>query len=181
MIGSHETVSLGAKEYKPVIIPFKEWLGSNLITETPNDTAKRLLQQCVYTVTLELRRRVLPVQLLKRNVRLSVVAETDLKAGDLMIPLFFRKSTSIVMEGEWGADHHKSIGLDVEWRECNSSERLEETGIAKPITQTVALFVKKEVRLPNLNDMSADWSGQEDLHPFWLIRRQKMAQMPSSS
>ena len=48
-----------------------------------------------------------------------------------------------------------------------------ETGVEEPIAQSVALIVKEEVRLPNQDSMSEDWTGQEDLHPFWLIRRQK--------
>ena len=96
-----------------------------------------------------------------------------MEAGELVLPLFFRKSTSIVAEGDWGADHHKTIGLDIEWTEASVSERLADTGIEVPLTQAVSLFVKEEVRLPNQDSMSEDWTGQEDLHPFWLIKRQK--------
>ena len=103
----------------------------------------------------------------------SVVAEKYLNAGELIIPLFFRRSTSILTDGEWGADHNKSIPIDVEWAESNVSERMAETGIEEPITQSVALLVKEETRLPNNPTMSEDWSGNEDLHPFWFIKRQK--------
>ena len=89
-----------------------------------------------------------------------------------MISLFFRKSTSVVTDADWGSDHHKSISLDVEWAEANISEHLEETGVEVPIIHKVCLFIKEEKRLPNLTSTVAEYTGQEDLHPFWLIKRQ---------
>lgn len=174
MIGSQETyVCRSNKKDKPVTIPFREWMSSKAVNEAPVSTAKRALLQCVFTVTQQLRRRVPAVQLMKQKNTISVVAEKRLEAGELVLPLFFRKSTSIVAEGDWGAEHHRTIGIDIEWTEPNVSERLADTGIEEPLTQAVSLFVKEEVRLPNQDSMSEDWTGHEDLHPFWLIKRQK--------
>ena len=108
----------------------------------------------------------------KKN-QLSVVAEEDIKKGELIVPLFVRRPTSIVAEGESEGLHHKSIAVDIEWTECNISERGEASGIEQPLKHEVVLQVNQELRLPTSNDNPGDWSGHEDLHPFWVIRRQK--------
>ena len=101
--------------------------------------------------------------MLKTKNGLSVVAEKDLAAGELIIPIFCRRATSIVVEGDRHADHHKSIGVDVEWTEPNMD---------KAKVQTIALYIKEELRLPKTNGSKSDWTGHEDLHPFWAVRRQ---------
>ena len=109
----------------------------------------------------------------EKKSSLSVVAERDLEAGDLIIPLFCRRANSIVLEGEWHADHHTSIGVDIEWREPNISEHLEDKGIGTPPEHSIALWLIEEVGHLKTDDGHGGWSGQEDLHPFWVVKRQK--------
>ena len=80
-------------------ILFKEWLSSNSLNEDKDETAKRALDQCVFSVTQTFRRRSLPVSVFKTRSVISVVAEQTLEAGELLIPLFIRKKTSIVVDG----------------------------------------------------------------------------------
>ena len=42
----------------------------------------------------------------------------------------------------------------------------------KAKVQTIALYIKEELRLPKTNGSKSDWTGHEDLHPFWAVRRQ---------
>ena len=35
------------------------------------------------------------------------------------------------------------------------------------------MVVKEEVRLPKQGTDPTDWSGHEDLHPFWVMKRQR--------
>ena len=103
MIGAHETVCKGPKPADDeVTIPFKEWLSTKSVNEAATDTAKRTLLQCISFVTQQMRRRVPQVRMLKKKNRLSVVAETDLNPGDLIIPLFCRRHNSIVF---WSANN----------------------------------------------------------------------------
>ena len=109
----------------------------------------------------------------EKENQLSVVAVEDIKKGELIVPLFVRRPTSIVAEGESEGPHHKSIAVDIEWTECNVSEILQLKGIEEPVKHEVVLRVNQELRLHQSNDNPEDWSGHEDLHPFWVIRRQK--------
>ena len=113
-----------------------------------------------------------PVYFQKKAGVVSVVAEKNLEPGELMVPLFIRRPLSIVMEGEYGADKNKSVPVDVEWTEGNINPHLALHGLEKAETQCVTLIVKEEVRLPNTEKVE-DWSGHEELHPFWMIKRQK--------
>ena len=171
MLGSHETVVL--KEEKVVSVPFKEWMCTKWVNESPNETAKRVLQQCVFSVNQQLRRRLPPVDLQRKKPTVAVVAAEDLKQGHLVIPLFVRRSTSIIFEGDYGDEHQKSIHVDLEWREANVNESMADLGIEAPIMRQVCLIVKDEVRFPHPDAKIEEWTGHEDLHPFWVIRRQK--------
>ena len=74
--------------------------------------------------------------------------------------------------GEYGANHHRAISVDLEWTESNLTEELEMVGLEQALKHEVELVVKEELRLPNDGVDSKKLSGQEDLHPFWLIKRQ---------
>ena len=41
------------------------------------------------------------------------------------------------------------------------------------LMHSVTLRVNPELRLPLSNDTPGDWSGMEDLHPFWVVKRQR--------
>ena len=110
--------------------------------------------------------------MVKKKNQLSAVAEEDLKLGDLIVPLFVRRPTSIVVEAESQGPQPKSICVDIEWQEPNVSEKGEINGIEEPLEHSVVLRVNQEVRLPTSNDNPDDWSGHEDLHPFWVVKRQ---------
>ena len=147
-------------------------MGSKLVNDSPSNTAKRVLLHSIFTVTQQMRRNLPPVKLTKKKNSLSVVAEKDLEKGELVIPLFIRRSTSILTEDTWGSNHGKSIAVDLEWKEANIKERFEDCGIEEPITHSFCLIVKEESRLPPPDSEPEQWTGSEDLHPFWLIRRE---------
>ena len=88
-----------------------------------------------------------------------------------MVPLFARRPNSIVVEGEATNPYAKSVPVSVEWQESRPSPKMAETGIEKPLEREVKFLVPNEVRLPKENAEPKDWSGNEDLHPFWLIKR----------
>ena len=118
MIGSHQTVTINARgTVEEVEMPFRQWLTSKMVNEAAPDTAKRVLQHCIFQVTQQSRRNKWPIRMVKKKGYLSVVAETDIKQGDLILPLYCRRPTSIVVEGESQAPHHKSIAVDIEWTE----------------------------------------------------------------
>ena len=172
LLSSHQTIPKGPPGIADELtFPFKDWMSSKVATETATDTAKRVLLHCIFHVNQHMRRRALPIRMVKKKNCLSVVAEEDLKAGELIIPLFCRRANSIVVEGEYHAGHHTSMGVDVEWEEPNISEHLECTGIEKPHEHQIALWVNSELRLPKTDDGNLEWTGQEDVHPFWVVRR----------
>ena len=113
------------------------------------------------------------VSVLQARSKIKVVGKDTFEEGEFILPLFVRRPTSIVQLGEWGADHNKSLKVDVEWTESNVSPRMEDTGIEVPMTHEITLVVKEEVRLPKEGADPTDWSGHEDLHPFWVMKRQR--------
>ena len=174
MIGSHETVTIkGRSIVEEVEMPFRQWLDTRMVNEKAPDTARRVLQQCIFQVTQSMRLSKWPVRIVKRKNLLSVVAEEDLGAGDLILPLFCRRPTSILVDEEVREPLHKSIPVDVEWEEANISARAAAMGVETPIQHSITLRVNPELRLPLSNDSPGDWSGSEDLHPFWAVKRQK--------
>lgn len=174
VISAHETVfPKGPSTTSTIkVFPVREWMSTTKVNEYPKDTAKRVVQQCCFAVTQQMRRHLPPIQLAKlKNQPVSVFADKYINTGQLIIRMFFRKYNSIVVEGEWGADNAKAIAVDVEWTEANISERLAETGVEAALLRQVILFVKEEMRLPSSGDCEDDWSGNEHLHPFWFVKR----------
>ena len=112
-----------------------------------------------------------PFAWLKKNL-VSVVAERDLGIGDIVIPIFCRRPNSVVAEGEWQAHSYTSVQVDVEWKEPNVRRLLEERGWEGALSHSVVLWVREEFRLPKKDDPNEALTGQEDLHPFWAIKRQ---------
>ena len=96
-----------------------------------------------------------------------------MEVGELVLPLFIRRSTSIIEPGDYGTTHNNSLTVDVEWQECNTTEQMKDVGIEEAITHNTTLIVKEEIRLPEEGAAEKDWTGKEDLHPFWLVKRQK--------
>ena len=174
LIGTHQTVPAkgpGSKAVEEVEFPVGEWLTSTPVNEAETDTAKRVLQQCVQQVHQVMRRKMPAVKTWKKKP-VSVVAEVDFEKGELLIPLYCRRSASIVVEGDALARDERCVGVDVEWTEPNVRKHFEELGVEEAKQHHVALWVKPEVRLPQTNDGLDSWTGQEDLHPFWTVHRQ---------
>ena len=66
MIGSHQMVQTtqkgtkGTKVEEEVTFPFKTWLSSKVVNEAPIETAKRLVQQCIFHATVSYTHLTLP-------------------------------------------------------------------------------------------------------------------------
>ena len=169
---THETTTMSTKQIGVTEIPFQGWMRSKAVLSGPIEIAKQVLQLAKSTITIQLRQKDIPVRLVKKKGAISVVAEKDMRQGHLLVPLFFRRSTSIVERGVWGDDHSKSISVDIEWQDPNLTTEMVDKGIERAITHCIPLIVTQEIRPPNPGNESADWTGQEDVHPFWLIKRQ---------
>ena len=145
------------------------------------DTAKRVLLQSFYTVANSLMHKY-SIRVERNHGVISVFANVDILTGHLVAPLFARKLTSIVTEGDYPHNasrgvapmdhtHVNSVPVEVKWTEAAPSPQLQEKGIEAPMDHNITYHVNGEVRLPREELEGTDWVGCEDLHPFWLINR----------
>ena len=79
------------------------------------------------------------------------------------------------MEGECDHKHGKSVAVEVEWTEAAPSPQMQEKGIEAPMDHNITCHVQEEVMLSKKELEGTDWVGCEDLHPFWLIKRDTRA------
>ena len=101
----------------------------------------------------------------------SFFANEDILTGHLVVPLFARKLTSIFIEEDYHCNPIKSVPVEAKWTEAAPSPQLQEKGIEAPMDHNITCHVQEEVRLPKKELEAPDWVGCEDLHPFWLIKR----------
>ena len=109
----------------------------------------------------------LPLVVTRKKGCIEVRAVTDIPKGSLTIPLFFRKATSIVMEGNPGYDSYTTVPVEVslDWEEMNDGPGLEVSG-----KHHFRVGVKEERHI-GYDVTSTSWTGKTDMHPFWLITR----------
>ena len=88
---------------------------------------------------------------------------------------FFRKESSMVMEGEQnGLRVRNGVHCKVTWTQGPASEaQLEAFGeYNEEFEQSV--FITPEYKVPRVNtNMTLDWTKNEELHPFWFVKRWK--------
>ena len=102
---------------------------------------------------------------------ISVFANEDILTGHLVVPLFARKLTSIFIEGDYHCSPNKSVPVEVEWTDAAPSPQLLDEGLEVHMDHNIIFHVHEEVRLPKKELEAPDWVGCEDMHPFWLIKR----------
>ena len=79
----------------------------------------------------------------------------------------------VVEESSCKYNVDKTIAVDLEWQEREPTDYEKNCGLEEAPTHAVTLLVKQETRLPKEIGWEAkDWNGDEELHPFWLIKRQ---------
>ena len=119
-------------------------------------------------------KRTYPLKAIRRRGDIKVLATVDLEPGQLFVPFFVSKNASIVVEDNaFKYNLDKTIAVDLEWEEREPTEDEKDVGLQETPFHAVTLLVKQETRLPNEIGWEAkDWNGDEELHPFWLIKRQ---------
>jgi hypothetical protein len=93
--------------------------------------------------------------------------------GQCVIPIFFRRSSSMVMEGEQGGVRPRNgVNCKVDWRRRSvSSDEIKNFGeLVDEVS--VNVFIAPEVKVPKgkLNE-AVEWTMTEELHPFWYVKR----------
>ena len=167
-VSQHET-----KQPKVVdveTIPWTTWLekqGKRNIT----DTAKFLLSLAMGFVNDNATTSVAPIAFVKKGTTLQALATTDIKAGDLVIPLFFKKHQSICVAAECTNRHPNAVTASVSWDSVVTEEE-KLVGIEGNGQHTVELIVQPECKLP-CRDAKGEyqWSLSDAVHPFWFINR----------
>ena len=93
-------------------IPYQRWIDS--YRPTDKDVVSRLVQTAVHIVSNQFN-YPLPLVVTRKKGCIEVRAVKDIPKRSLIVPLFFRKASSIVMEGDAGYDSHKTVAVEVSW------------------------------------------------------------------
>ena len=98
------------------------------------------------------------------------MATKALRVGELVVPLFLKKPSSVVTEDEGGTLHPKAVAAVVSWSEsANAVANAEEEVCSSDVE--VRLRVQPELKLPTKGAKGLDWTQSDAVHPFWFIQR----------
>ena len=151
------------------IFPVDQWFHSQMHNESAQDTAKRVLLQSCYTVANTLM-HTYPTRVERNHGVISVFANVDILTGHVVVPLFVRWHSSIVMEGDRVYRLATSVPVEVKWTEAAPSSQLPNDAA---MDHSITCIVTEEVRMPKKEWEAEGFGGLEDLHPLWLIKRDR--------
>ena len=130
----------------------------------------------------------MPISLQRTGKVVKALASDRIPKGELAVPLFFKKSSSMVMEDKQGPLHPHTVKIVVGWKEVESTEEGTEKGtdtgktVFVTVEKSATVFVTPELSLPKKESSTLafdstvvegklDWSKTDMIHPFWFIRR----------
>ena len=168
-----ELATVSKKRALPVdVLPWAKWVE----LETPcrdNKLAKLILE----TVIRRLHRFFMadppPNSMVRIGKRIEMRTKESIPTGKCVIPIFFRKLHSMVMEGEQeGARPRNGVYCRVEWtRRPVGFAEVAKYG-EREDDVSVKVFIMPEVKVPKGNpDEALEWTMSEELHPFWFVKR----------
>jgi hypothetical protein len=137
--------------------------------EAQERLAKCLLEMTIRSMHGHVMRPFLPIALARKGKEISAVTTTAVEVGELVVPLFFRRTRSMVMENEPGVRHPKGVTCDVQWRSTPNAVDLSKGLEGKDVK--VKVFISPELKLPKARPIDLDWTKTEEVHPFWFIKR----------
>ena len=127
-------------------IPWTTWLEKQG-TRNHNDTAKYLLSLAVGFVNGNATTNCVPIAFVKKGPATQALATRNIKVGELVIPLFFKKHQSMYVAADCTNRHPNAVTASVSWDSVvTEEERL--VGIEGNGQHTVVLIVQLEFKLP---------------------------------
>ena len=111
-----------------------------------------------------------PIALVRKGPVIQALATKALRVGELVVPLFLKKQSSVVTEDEGATIHPKAVGVVVTWwTSAIAVVNLEDEAGSKDVD--VRLKVQPELKLPTKGAKGLEWTQSDAVHPFWFIQR----------
>ena len=175
---AHETVVAAGTQERVDTIPWREW-ASNVCALDTSQVAKQVLGLAMAAnhnhVTCNI-----PIAMVRSGSVVKALATTDIPIGHLKVPLWFKKDTSMVMEGSSTTIHPKAVCSEVSW--VKALTPLEKDAGVECGEQVVArIHVQPELKLPKEGDAGFVWDPRDAVHPFWFMRRSETVQSQTGS
>ena len=165
----HATVEV--KKATPVsAIPWLPWLQEHAKRNT-NEMAKTIVSLALGAVRAQ-STTAIPLALVKKGSSIRALATKVLEKGELAIPVFFKKQSSLAVADEAGVTiHPNAVCAVVSWIREPTAEEVE-AGMEGSAQDSCAVHVQPELKFPSLNDKGVfEWAQTTAVHPFWFIKR----------
>ena len=165
-LSRHETVRTATKE-EVETIPWALW-ASDQAKRDDTSMAKMLLSLAMASLH-DNDNTPKPIALVKKSNTLQALTTMALETRQLVIPLFFKKQSSVVTGGDGSLLNHKAVSAKVSWTKAPTADQ-QAAGLEAEET-AVTVHVQPELKLPTKGDQGLQWSPSDSVHPFWFIKR----------
>lgn len=166
-LSQHETVNTKKKQ-EVETIPWSTWASAQT-KPNANSMAKMLLSLGMATVHDNDTTHPKPIALVRKGGSIQALTTDSLEKGQLVIPLFFKKPSSVVTVGDGTAVHPKAVCAKVSWEQAPTAAE-KEAGMEGENIE-VMVYVQPELKLPIKGEQGLDWAPSDNVHPFWFIKR----------
>ena len=113
-----------------------------------------------------------PLALVRKGSEIEAKATRTLEIGELMVPLFFKKQSSMHCVGDSGTVHPNAVCVEVSWTTA-ASDLETEAGMEGNREVKIPVHVQPELKLPAKGTDGLQWSLTSAVHPYWFIKRSK--------
>ena len=165
-LSRHETVRARGEE-EVETIPWALW-ASDQAKRDDTSMAKMLLSLAMASLH-DNDNTPKPIALVKKSNTLQALTTMALETRQLVIPLFFKKQSSVVTGGDGSLLNHKAVSAKVSWTKAPTADQ-QAAGLEAEET-AVTVHVQPELKLPTKGDQGLQWSPSDSVHPFWFIKR----------
>ena len=170
-ISQHQTVSVMARIPVVETIPWHTWAEKKTVPNVA-DKAKMLAMLGVgwmhdHATDMD----SMPIALVRKGKRIEAKATRPLEIGELVVPLFFSKQSSMHCQGEGGTVHPNAACVEVSWTIARSEEELEAGMEDKQLLVRTPVHVQPELKFPEKTKDGLAWTNESAVHPYWFIQR----------
>ena len=113
----------------------------------------------------------MPIALVRKGTAIEAKATRTLEIGELVVPLFFSKQSSMHCQGEGGTVHPNAACVEVSWTTGISEEEAEAGMEDKTWEVRIPVHVQPELKLPDKTKDGLAWKQDSAVHPYWFIKR----------
>ena len=104
-----------------------------------------------------------PLALVRKGSVIQALTTRAIEAGELVVPLFFKKQSSMVIAGEGATVHPKAVCAVVSWAttlsDCERDVGMEGSAVQVPV------YVQLELKLPTRGEKGLHWTQSDAVYP----------------